>query len=133
MATPATPTDETTPAAPLPHEALLLRCSNLVDTINDFLDISGIIDKYSVIPIQTKMAELKSSEKELRSALKAASPPLSKDDKKEYLKTLRDMRDYRRGLKDGVVDLVLGRKRKRCLRLAVVRYAGQCKNLIGLF
>jgi hypothetical protein len=34
MVTLATLIDETTPPAPLPHEALLLRCSNLVDTIN---------------------------------------------------------------------------------------------------
>lgn len=81
MVTLATLIDETTPPAPL---FLKLSFSGAVTSSiqsTDFLDISGSINKYSVIPIQTKMAELKSSEKELRSALEAASPPLSNDDK----------------------------------------------------
>jgi len=55
--------------------------------------------------------------------------------KKEYLKTLRDVRGYRRGLKDGVTDLAPGRQRKSVcgLLFAVIRYAGQCENLKAFF
>jgi hypothetical protein len=129
----ATPTGESIQTRLIPHEEILVRCRNLLNIIHNHLDIAGILDSVSVIPIRAKMEELKSLEEELRSALKIASPPLTKKEKKQLSEVLRKMSRFREVWRQRDINPIL-RRDKALLQLAtLIRRAGERDNLKVLF